>query len=34
VRRFTIRPTSARSQELCLIAPSTKAKKCPSGDEL
>jgi Ca2+-binding RTX toxin-like protein len=34
VRRFTIRPTSARSQEFCLFAPSTKAKKCPEGDEL
>jgi hypothetical protein len=34
VRRFTIRPTSARSQEFCLIAPSTKPKKCPAGDEL
>ncbi len=33
-RRFTIRPTSARSQEFCLIAPSTTPKKCPSGDEL
>ncbi len=34
LRRFTVRPTSARSQEFCLIAPSTKAKKCPEGDEL
>jgi hypothetical protein len=34
VRRFTIRPTGIRDQEFCLIAPSTKAKKCPAGDEL
>ena len=34
LRRFTVRPTSTRSQEFCLIAPSTKAKKCPEGDEL
>ena len=34
LRRFTVRPTTARSQEFCLIAPSTKAKKCPEGDEL
>ncbi len=34
VRRFTVRATSVRSQEYCLIAPSTKAKKCPEGDEL
>jgi Ca2+-binding RTX toxin-like protein len=33
-RRFTIRATSFRSQELCLIGASTKPKKCPSGDEL
>jgi Ca2+-binding RTX toxin-like protein len=34
VRRFTIGSLSARSQELCLIGPSTKPKKCPAGDEL
>ena len=33
-RRFTVRPTSVRDQEYCLVAPSTTPKKCPSGDEL
>ena len=34
VRRFTVRATSLRSQELCLVAPSSKPRTCPEGDEL
>ena len=34
VRRFTVRAASVRSQELCLIAPRTTPRACPSGDEL
>jgi hypothetical protein len=34
VRRFTVRATSLRSQELCLVAPRKTASACPSGDEL
>jgi hypothetical protein len=34
VRRFTVRPTTLRSQELCLVAPHTTPRACPEGDEL
>jgi hypothetical protein len=33
VRRFVIRQTTYRLQDLCLIAPSTKPVTCPAGDE-
>jgi Ca2+-binding RTX toxin-like protein len=33
-RRFTIRATSVRSLEQCIISPRTKPTPCPAGDEL
>lgn len=34
VRRFTVRGASLRSQELCLVAPSTRPRRCPPGEDL